>query len=77
MNEPCVRFSVIYHVFAKKGKRLFVVKSENSVNFHFVQVIFAENGSVKNKAAAIIHRLSHAAVVAETSIYLLIVFISL
>ena len=39
-----MRLSVIYHVFAKKGKRLFAVKSENSLNFHFVQAIFAKNG---------------------------------
>ena len=57
--------SVIFRAFAKKVKCLSSAKSENSVNFHFVHVIFAENGSVKNKAAAIIHRLSHAAVVAE------------
>ena len=63
--------------FHKEGKGFILCESENSANFHFVHVIFAENGSVKNKAAAIIHRLSHAAVVAETSIYLLIVFISL
>ena len=71
-----MRFLIV-GVFATNDRRLFSVASENSVNFHFVRVIFAENGSVKNKAAAIIHRLSHAAVVAETSIYLLIVFISL
>lgn len=46
MNEPCVRLSVIYHVFAKKGKRLFAVKSENSLNFHFVQVIFVKKDLV-------------------------------
>lgn len=57
--------SVIYCVFAKNGKRLFAAKSENSANFHFGQVIFAKNGTTKNKTAAIIHRLSHAAVVAE------------
>ena len=68
---------VILPYVCENGKGLFSVQSENSANFHFVHVIFAENGSVKNKATAIIHRLSHAAVVAETSIYLLIVFISL
>lgn len=59
---------VIFRAFAKKGKDLYSAKSENSVNFHFVRLTFAKNSSVKNKAAAIIHRLSHAAVVAETSI---------
>ena len=37
---------VIYRAFAKNGKGLFSVKSENSANFHFGQVIFAKNGKV-------------------------------
>ena len=57
--------SVIFRAFAKKGKDLFSVKSENSANFHFGQVILAKNGTAKNKTAAIIHRLSYVTVVAE------------
>ena len=60
----CVRF-LKYTVFAKNGKGLFSVQSENSANFHFGQVILAKNGTAKNKTAAIIHRLSYVAVVAE------------
>ena len=43
------------------------MKSENSANFHFVQVIFVKNGLAKNKTEAIIHRLSHAAIVVAGS----------
>ena len=51
-----MRFLIV-GVFATSDRRLFSVASENSVNFHFIQVIFAKNGLAEIRTATVTHRI--------------------